>query len=349
MLSLHMHLLKRFDEEIAITEKLVNKMEPYEKLSADVAGRLKELRESLVNECGKKLFVIETCELVNEYKLALRNPIDQNAQCAISNLKKQIEAAYATIVKRTLVKLRWFDIDTGVNTIVQTNCCPTCKNSDSTMFETDSVGRISCLVCFTEIATLEVVNTHLDYNRATVTGKFIYNRVLHFQDCIKQFQGKQNCKIPQSVYDYLDSKFEAYRLLVDSPDKRVKYSKITKQHVLMFLKDIPKHYENINVIYTTLTGKSGEDISHLEHQLVEDFKTLVTLYDSIHSKDKMEELDRKNFLNVQYILFQLLRKYDYNCKAEDFSMLKTSERKQFHDQICSNLFNRLGWNFTKTF
>ena len=354
MLSLHLNMLKRFDVEVSKNKKLRSKMEPYRSSSNEIASAIDKLDELIETECGKKLFVAETFEIVNEYKSALKNPIKQNVQCATVNLKKRLEAIYLDIVKRTIAKLKWFDVDTGIHNNNNNNnnndCCPTCGNSDKTMFETDDMGRISCLVCYTEISALEVVNTHMDYNRSTTaTGKFIYNRVLHFQDCIKQFQGKQNCKIPQSVYDYLDSKFSAYRLLVDSDDKRVRYSKITKQHVLMFLKDIPKHYENVNVIYATLTGKGGEDISHLEQQLVDDFKILVTLYDSIHSKDKPEELDRKNFLNVQYILFQLLRKYGYGCKPEDFTMLKTSERKQFHDQICSNLFNRLGWNFTKTF
>ena len=76
----------------------------------------------------------------------------------------------------------------------------------------------------------------------------------------------------------------------------------------MFL-NIPKQYENVTLIYTALTGKSGVNIGHLEMQLIEDFKELVTLYDSLHSRDRPEELDRKNFLNVQYVLFQLLRRH----------------------------------------
>jgi len=201
------------------------------------------------------------------------------------------------------------------------------------------------------LQTLETGNTSLDYNRATVTGKFIYNRVLHFQDCIKQFQGKQNCKIPNSVYTDLENKFVAYRLVLDSTNPLVRYSKITKQHILMFLKELKyvKHYENVNVIYSTLTCKKVDDISCLEKQLVEDFKELVTLYVNLHSKDKSEELGRKNFLNVQYLLYQLLKRHGYDCKIEDFSILKTTDRKQFHDKICSNLFQRLGWNFTRVF
>jgi argonaute-like protein implicated in RNA metabolism and viral defense len=168
---------------------------------------------------------------------------------------------------------------------------------------------------------------------------------------MKQFQGKQNCKIPESVYTDLEAKFTMYRLLLDSDNPTIKYSKITKQHILMFLKELKyaKQYENVNVIYSTITGKSVDNISHIEKYLLEDFKELVTLYDNLHSKDKSEELDRKNFLNVQYLLFQLLRRHGYNCKIDEFAILKTTDRKMFHDKICCNLFRHLGWNFTPVF
>ena len=119
----------------------------------------------------------------------------------------------------------------------------------------------------------------------------------------------------------------------------------------MFLKELKytKHYENVNLIYFTLTNKRVDDISYLEEQLIEDFKELVSLYDELHGKDKEEELDRKNFMNVQYLLFQLLRRHNHPCKIEDFTILKTIDRKLFHDTICKNLFNKLGWKFTPTF
>lgn len=353
MIALHVILEGKFDEEIAATKKVIDLLSPYESCSEEASRKIYELRRSLDAECGKRIFVAETFELVNDYKNLLRNPVrltTPGIKCETSELKAKIEQKYLDIVHRILLKLRWYEVDTGiVGKQKGAHECPTCGNVDTTLFETDDVGRKTCLECSSVIATLETGNGHLDFNRATVTGKFIYNRVLHFQDSIKQYQGKQNCKIPPIVYTHLDAQFSSYRLLNDSDDRRIKYSKITKHHVNMFLKAYPKQYENINVIYTTLTGKSGEDISHLEGKLIEDFKELVNLYDRMHGKDKVEELDRKNFLNVQYILFQLLKRYDYPCNAEDFSMLKTAERKLFHDQVCSKLFATLGWNFTKTF
>jgi hypothetical protein len=226
-----------------------------------------------------------------------------------------------------------------------------CDNNDPYKFEIDECNKKICLECSAQKTILETGVTYRDYNRVNIVGKFVYNRVLHFQDCIKQYQGKQNCKIPDKLYKDLDYKFYAYRLIVDSPVDSIKYSKITKDHISMFLKELKytKHYENINLIYHTLTGKPVDNIDYLEHKLIEDFRCLVNLYDSLHGKDRPEELDRKNFMNVQYVLFQLLRRHNHPCKIDNFTILKTIDRKLFHDKICSNLFDKLGWNFTPTF
>ena len=66
-------------------------------------------------------------------------------------------------------------------------------------------------------------------------------------------------------------------------------------------------------------------------------------------KQQNFKIDRKSFINTQYTLFQLLRRHKHPCKEEDFNMLKTLDRKSFLDDICSQLFQELGWNFTPIF
>lgn len=323
---------------------------------------------SLKEECikNKTIYIAETALIIREYLKLLKQPISYKK--SIDDLRKianknEIIYKFINIVKEILIKNKWNDIilpsNNGNNigsykriTVNDSNnYCESCGNIDQEKFDCDDNNKKTCLSCFTQINTVETGLTHQDYSRVNIVGKFVYNRILHFQDYIKQFQGKQNCKIPDQVYKDLDSKFESYRLLLDSENYHARYSKITPQHIQMFLKQLQytKHYENVNVIYYSLTNKRVADIGHLEHKLIEDFKELVCLYDSLHSKDKPEELDRKNFMNVQYLLFQLLRRHGYKCRIDDFAILKTSDRKMFHDKICSNLFEKLGWNFTPTF
>jgi hypothetical protein len=118
---------------------------------------------------------------------------------------------------------------------------------------------------------------------------------------------------------------------------------------MIFMKEIKcaKHYEDINLIYHTITGKPLDNISHLEEKLMEDFDILSELYDNVYIKTDI--IQRKNFINNQYVLYQLLSRHKYPCNKADFNFMKTNERKYFHDTICSELFRQLGWNFTNIF
>jgi len=196
---------------------------------------------------------------------------------------------------------------------------------------------------------LKNVTSYRDSDRVNSSSKYLYDRKTHFKDCYKCYQGKQNCTIPQVLYDDLEEQFELHYLLFGdkSTPKKERFKKITKEHVKMFLKELGyiKHYENVILIHYNMTGKKPDDIGHLENRLDEDFDKLLNLYDLRYAY-----LDRSNFLKNQYILFQLLMRYKHPCKKEDFSnILRTIDRKVFHDEICKELFEELGWNHTPFF
>ena len=114
----------------------------------------------------------------------------------------------------------------------------------------------------------------------------------------------------------------------------------------MFLKELgySKHYENVHLIHYNFTSIKPDDITYLEDKLFDDFNALTELYDK-----KYKNIDRKNFINTQYVLYQLLRRHRHPCKEEDFVILKTFDRKVFHDEIIKDLFQELGWNSTTYF
>ena len=190
-----------------------------------------------------------------------------------------------------------------------------------------------------------------DISRVNMSNKYSYERRVHFKDCINQYQGKQNSTIDDKIYRDLDEQFERHGLLKGDKDtpKKTRYEGITKDHVLLFLKETKnsKHYEDIVLIFHKMTGKKVDDISHLENQLMEDFDKISNLYDK---KFKFTgKVERKSFINTQYVLFQLLRRHKYPCKKEDLNMLKTLDRKSFHDDIVRELFECLNFNFTPIF
>lgn len=318
----------------------------------------------------KELFLSKTALLISEYNDIVKKR--RNYELLVDIVRE-----YIAIVKELAIKYNWVDLmikldesnvmfgssfgssssssssSSYVNDekmMLGGETCANCKTHDAQFVVDEENKRKTCTVCHCQIKLMETGHTHQDYNRVNIIGKFVYNRVVHFQDCIKQFQGKQNCKIPAEVYAKLDAKFKSLRLLVDSDNNYIRYAKITPEIIKILLKELKlsKHYENVNVIYYALTNKRVADITELEDKLVEDFKELLNLYDTKYLKEN-NGIDRKNFMNVQYILFQLLRKHGYPCSIQDFSVLKTADRKLFHDNICSQLFKQLGWDFTPTF
>ena len=103
---------------------------------------------------------------------------------------------------------------------------------------------------------------------------------------------------------------------------------------MLILKELSynKYYEDIAYIFHTLTNKKIPDISHLEPTLLSDFDQLLQLYDQMNH-------DRKNFINNNYVLYQLLKKNGFKCNRNDFCHLKTNDRKYYHDVVCQELFN----------
>ena len=189
-----------------------------------------------------------------------------------------------------------------------------------------------CLNCGA-MERLFITGTSLmDCSRINMKKKPVYDQVSYFENCMLQYQGKQNIRIPDKLHVDLENKFKDGNISV------------TRDKIIMFLKELQykKQSKNLNLIYSELTQKHIDDISHLEYALVRDFEYLLDLY----KEDAWCSLHRKNFLNIPSLLFQLLRHRGHPCEMSNFNILKTSNSLKIHNDITSNLFEKLGWKFT---
>ena len=233
---------------------------------------------------------------------------------------------------------------------IKVNCikeCPTCNGDNDQFVIADN--HIVCSFCGTVISTTnDNLISFRDIERINIGSKYTYDRKTHFRECIKRFQGKQNVNIPPKVFDDIIQQLVSYQLIPDNyreQDKIKIFKDVKREHIQMILKDLgySKYYEDIVYIYHKITGQEIPDITHLENNLMNDFDALLEMYDSTF------KTDRKNFINNQYVLYQLLRKYKYNCRKEEFQFLKTNDRKYYHDVVCQQLFEMLGWKFNAVF
>jgi hypothetical protein len=303
--------------------------------------------ENIKNGDNYNFYITESLPILEKYKKILRTPVKINFFGNTSTSKEQQEnkEIKGKLIEDFLQIAKKYMLinNSDINIKDKKVFCVECKSSKTMLSE--GIFLI-CSDCGYEEEVYSNTLSYKDISRTNILQKYTYERRSHFRDCINQFQGKQNCKINKKVYDDLEEQFEKHHLLLGDKDtpKEKRFYNVKKEHILLFLKELhyDKHYENVNYIYSQLTGVTCPDISHLEDQLMSDFDILVDLYIKKFKYEK--KIDRKSFMNINYVFFQLLNKNKYPCRKEDFNILKTIDRKAFHDDIFKELFEELGWN-----
>ena len=323
----------------------------------DLRDKLSELdknkKEMIDFQTNLNFYIMDVTPILESYK----SIISQYSKISFMSKKTTNQNDVRIIVKKYLEILKTYHIDYGdLDDIVSKNNksplkrkeCKKCKSSVEFVFNEYNNVEI-CESCGTQEEKSYKSSCYKDISRVNVSNKYTYERRIHFKDCINQYQGKQNSTIDQKVYDDIEKQLILHGIIDKDENVMNRFLRVTKEHILLFLKETghSKHYEDIVLIYHKLTGKKVDNISHLEDVLMEDFDKISNIYDQ---KFKFTgKIDRKSFINTQYVLFQLLRKHKYPCKQADFNMLKTLDRKSFHDEIVKEIFEHLNFNFTPIF
>ena len=334
--------------KIQSMERLLESGKISPRTKRDLQSTIKSL-DSAIKQIESRLtldyYTLETSQILEAYREALTKPIVMSftgKKSSCNSIKEKLIKDYLNISKKYIPT---------PNMSIKTNKvqCNNCTNN--TEFEIIDTSIYICLECGSQQNIIRPTSSYKDSDRVNMTGKYKYARRVHFRDSFNQYQGKQNSTIPDEVYDGLEREFRNHHLLIENAkDKHEKFSKIEKEHIYLFLKELGmnKHYENINLIHYNLTGKKPDDISYLETKLYDDFEILTETYDREFKFGK-NAIDRSSFINIHFVLFQLLRRHRHPCKIEDFAELKTIDRRAFHNRICGKLFEILGWNYTSIF
>ena len=350
IIAIDMAINKKFDEDKAKITEHTAKLEELIKISQTdtIAPKLLDIVKANICELQNRIqklknnedynfYLTETANLLDEYKIILKTPVktsfsgkkEKNTEDKDIIVNEYLKIASKYIVVETPPSLKRKKIE--------------CNLCNSKVFDMLDENVFVCSNCSSQQTLISYSTSYKDVTRVNLSVKYTYARNIHFRDCINQYQGKQNSTIDDVIYKDLEEQFKLHHLLGATGNR---FKNITKEHIMIFLKDLnyTKHYENVNLIHHNITGIKPDDITHLEDHLMSDFDTLVNLYDECY-----KNITRKNFINTQYVLYQLLMRHKHPCKKEDFTILKTIDRELFHDDICRNLFEKLGWNFISTF
>lgn len=358
ILETHKHILQMLDEEhqkLPLLQKHINDLEALleedtlsDRVRANAVAEMKRLRDHKHKIARREtyyFYILRVSDIIDEYQRELNTPVN----VFFVGAAQPVDTTKIDKIRKRYMDLIRFMYPTYYRHVYSASPtrCDVCEQPIDTI---ETPTSHVCTTCGREEDSLRLAFSYKDADRINITQKYVYERRVHFRECINQLQGKQNCTIGPEVHEKLEREIERHGLSHpgDLP-RSIKYERVTKHHISIFLKNIgfTKHYKNLNLIYHEITESPLDDITHLEGALMDDFDKLSKLYDNEYIKTN--KLKRKNFINMQYVLFQLLRRHKYPCTIEDFNFLKTIERKFFHDDICYKLFAKLGWNFTPIF
>jgi hypothetical protein len=304
------------------------------------------------------IYTITIIHLIENYKKIIQTPVKQSF---IGKKKLEENEELVELINEFIYTIKqMFPEDIIQEIFKDMNEEGKKKKQENIFIKTDYI--IYCEVCGIEITEnicqncgnvenetidLDSSSTYDDTTRINVNKAFTYKKRCHFRDTINQFQGKQNKYIPEKVYEDLYKIIEKEGLIdKKKDDKQDKFRKLKKSHIREFLKasNHSIHFEDLQLIYSKITGKDCPCISNNEKQLYEDFDLLTEAFMKIVNLPG-SKIKRDNFLNSHYVLRQLLLKQGVKVPPEDLNYLKTSTRLREHDDIYQQCCNILNWNF----
>jgi hypothetical protein len=217
----------------------------------------------------------------------------------------------------------------------QSPACAVCRGGIDA--SSDDAYRV-CTVCNIRTDTLSADTSFRDAGRINTIPSYKYNRITPFVECMRAFQARQNTAIPETVLAGVREHCRLNGLVTDSVTSPFGEVKIKHIFAILIEMKLPKHYANVNLIHSQITHTPPHDISHLEGDFTHDFAKLSALYTLRYA-----HLNRKHFLNMQYILYQFLCRYRYIVDMVDLVHMRSIKQFVFHDDICADLFAELGW------
>lgn len=142
--------------------------------------------EDIENNTSLNLYNAQTAQILEEYKKILKIPIKMNFMgkpMHDDTKKNELINKYLNIVNPFLIK------EPNIQPIV----CNDCNNKKD--FEIEDGNVYICMKCFSEQTFTNQNSSYTDINRVNIASKFMYERKIHFRDCLKQYQGNSLCSL----------------------------------------------------------------------------------------------------------------------------------------------------------
>ena len=294
-----------------------------------------------INELNQKIkgynheeeieYYLDTGALLNEYyskkeEIHIHNEftvLDLMDKSKRNNKKEDnLINDYMRVVDDTIIKENFnFDIEN----------CPHCfgrlvlKNIDSLLI-CEECGYTDSIIINSEKVSYKDPPRESSY--------FAYKRINHFNEWLAQFQAKETTDIPEEVYKGILSELKK--------NKFMDIQELSYKNMREILKKLKynKYYEHIPHIINMINGKKAPILTRqYEEQLRNMFKEIQTPFMQ-HCPE-----NRKNFLSYSYVLHKFCELLELDHLLIYFPLLKSREKLQQQDKICSKICSTLMWEY----
>ena len=278
--------------------------------------------------------------IINKTKNLISTPVkisffEKKQLSSSTKNEKELE-----VLKKEMISLCKEYIDFSEDMQVDEEC-DYCGNKEFVENMTEHI----CTSCGKTKIHIEHNSCYQDNERVSYCQKYKYKKINHFKDTIRQFQGIQNKYINEKVLVELENALEKDKIIDRSLNNP--FVKLTKEHLRIYLDHTGhnKYYEDINLIYQHFTGKKCPIINQDVYvKILDDFEKLVQMFITISNEDE-DKIERTNFLNSQYVLYQLLKKNNYQCSEQDFSLPMSIKCRVDQEKIYIMLCDKLHWSY----
>lgn len=214
--------------------------------------------------------------------------------------------------------------------------CPAC-GSDRIVIHTEAMlvcQNPECAIAEEIEIESEVPSQKENYNEKT---KYPYKRLGHFVEKLNQFLCKGTVKIPQKVYDAVESELKKYSYT--SEHLTIKFlEKALRKH------DLSSWYEYSMYIYCKMKKIKPLTISRSEYDMmIKMFQMMEKVYE-----DHYKPENRNNFLRYTVAMYRLFLLMGKDEHANSLKLLKDVNKMKEQFRIIDKIFDHLGWEYDPT-
>lgn len=299
-----------------------NSDDPLDRIQAKTQTSILRKRiQDIENSFEYGFYLLRTQDLLESYrKLFEKTKTRSFVSIGSEIVSEKLIAQKAALVTKYLRIAREYVQLEGITTRSSRLCCNSGDCCSTDFEQTDPDEPIyMCKQCGNTIELLDDAPTFKDTDRVNMASRYQYTCRGHFIEAMNKHEGKQNTTIPPGVKLLLEKEMKNHSLTPETT---------SKDHIYMFLseKKLSAHYEDINLIYYMITGTDPPNITEYRPRLLELFDLQEEAYAEV------KDPDRTNSLNVNYKLYKLLQLVGFDCKKDDFYILRTRAKLEEHDE-----------------